>query len=136
MGLMMARNGSLRASIWVGLGLFCLGYGSLLTLGRSNPSWEYVVYLLPAGFGQGLAMPSLLFSAIRMAEPGGSLLLSSILERLELMLTRDDRARSGHLGHLLDQIGRRSMGRSAYIGNNSKHGRELASRSAPRCCRI
>lgn len=75
-GLIMSRNGSLRKMIWVGLGLVVLGNGLILTLKRANPDWKYIVYLLPAGLGQGMAYPSLLFTFIRMADTSGECSLS------------------------------------------------------------
>lgn len=75
-GLIMSRNGSLRKMIWVGLGLVVLGNGLILTLKRANPHWMYIVYLLPAGLGQGMAYPSLLFTFIRMADTSGKYPLS------------------------------------------------------------
>lgn len=75
-GLIMSRNGSLRKMIWVGLGLVVSGNGLILTLKRANPDWKYIVYLLPAGLGQGMAYPSLLFTFIRMADTSGKYPLS------------------------------------------------------------
>ena len=70
-GLVMSRNGSLRKMIWAGFALVALGNGLILTLKRANPNWMYIVYLLPAGLGQGMTYPSLLFTFIRMADTSG-----------------------------------------------------------------
>ena len=74
-----------------------LGNILLATLKASNPSWVYIVFLLPAGLGQGMVNPSLLFSFIRMGKASGECKSCQPFPRRSTLLTSLQNTQSLHL---------------------------------------
>ncbi|KKY18163.1 putative mfs drug [Phaeomoniella chlamydospora] len=63
-GIVMSRVGRLSELLRVGCTLMTLGNALIVLLRFHDASWKYIVYLIPANFGQGISYPSMLFTFI------------------------------------------------------------------------
>lgn len=61
-GIIMSRYGRLNELVRVGCFLMMLGNGLVASLKYKDAPWKYLVYLIPANLGQGIAYPSILFT--------------------------------------------------------------------------
>jgi hypothetical protein len=63
-GIVMSRWGKLLWIVRVGAALMVIGIGLVSTLQFEDSSWKYFVYIFPANFGQAMANPGILFTAL------------------------------------------------------------------------
>lgn len=61
-GIIMSRWGRLSELVRVGCLLMMVGNGLVASLKYEDTSWKYLVYLVPANFGQGMSYPAILFT--------------------------------------------------------------------------
>jgi hypothetical protein len=61
-GLIMSRIGRLSELVRTGCFLMMLGNGLVASLRYKDASWKYLIYLIPANLGQGMAYPAILFT--------------------------------------------------------------------------
>lgn len=61
-GFVMSRWGHLSVLVRTGCFLMMLGNGLVASLAYKGSSWKYLVYLIPANIGQGIAYPAILFT--------------------------------------------------------------------------
>jgi hypothetical protein len=61
-GLIMSRHGRLSELVRAGCFLMMLGNGLVASLRYKDESWKYLLYLIPANLGQGMAYPAILFT--------------------------------------------------------------------------
>ncbi len=61
-GIIMSHHGRLSELVRVGCFLMMVGNGLVASLQYEDASWKYLVYLIPANLGQGMAYPSILFT--------------------------------------------------------------------------
>jgi hypothetical protein len=61
-GIIMSRHGRLSELVRIGCLLMMFGNGLVASLKYKDASWKYLVYLIPANLGQGMAYPSILFT--------------------------------------------------------------------------
>lgn len=71
-GFVMARKDCLLGLSRFGFILILIGSSLVLSLGRSEPSWKYSIYLMIGNFGNGVVFPSSLFAFIRSSDPTGT----------------------------------------------------------------
>jgi MFS family permease len=63
-GFIMSRWGHLSHLVRAGCFFMFLGNGLIASLKYHDSTWKYILYLFPANFGQGMVMPSILFTNI------------------------------------------------------------------------
>jgi hypothetical protein len=61
-GLIMSRHGRLSELVRIGCFLMMLGNGLVASLRYKDAPWKYLIYLIPANLGQGMAYPAILFT--------------------------------------------------------------------------
>lgn len=61
-GLIMSRIGRLSELVRTGCFLMMLGNGLVASLRYKDTPWKYLIYLIPANLGQGMAYPAILFT--------------------------------------------------------------------------
>ncbi|KAJ9495056.1 hypothetical protein H2202_009531 [Exophiala xenobiotica] len=61
-GIVMSRWGRLSELVRVGCLLMMVGNGLVASLRYQDSSWKYLIYLVPANFGQGMSYPAILFT--------------------------------------------------------------------------
>ncbi|KAK5458231.1 hypothetical protein LTS15_004311 [Exophiala xenobiotica] len=61
-GIIMSRWGRLSELVRVGCLLMMIGNGLVASLRYQDSSWKYLIYLVPANFGQGMSYPAILFT--------------------------------------------------------------------------
>ncbi|EXJ92392.1 hypothetical protein A1O3_00942 [Capronia epimyces CBS 606.96] len=61
-GIIMSRWGRLSELVRVGCLMMMVGNGLVASLKYHDESWKYLVYLMPANFGQGMSYPAILFT--------------------------------------------------------------------------
>lgn len=61
-GIIMSRWGYLSALVRIGSLTMVLGNGLVASLKFRDVPWKYLVYLVPANFGQGMVYPAILFT--------------------------------------------------------------------------
>jgi hypothetical protein len=61
-GIIMSRIGCLSELVRIGCFLMMLGNGLVASLRYKDASWKYLIYLIPANLGQGMAYPAILFT--------------------------------------------------------------------------
>ena len=61
-GIIMSRYGHLSKLVMAGCFLMAFGNGLVASLQFRDSSWKYLVYLIPANLGQGIAYPAILFT--------------------------------------------------------------------------
>ncbi|KIW17245.1 hypothetical protein PV08_04436 [Exophiala spinifera] len=61
-GIIMSRWGRLSELVRTGCLLMMVGNGLVASLKYEDSSWKYLVYLIPANFGQGMSYPAILFT--------------------------------------------------------------------------
>ncbi|RFU27317.1 hypothetical protein B7463_g9028, partial [Scytalidium lignicola] len=61
-GVVMSHYGKLSELVRVGCFLMMFGNGLVASLKYRDSSWKYLIYLVPANLGQGMAYPSILFT--------------------------------------------------------------------------
>ena len=81
-GIVMSRYGRLSELVRAGCFLMMLGNGLVASLCYEDASWKYLVYLLPANLGQGMAYPAILFTFLAAFDHSGK---SEILYRYFLL---------------------------------------------------
>ena len=70
-GIVMSRFGRLSALTRAGCFFMALGSALVASLQFRDSSWKYIVYLIPANLGQGIAYPSILFTFIAAFDHSG-----------------------------------------------------------------
>ncbi len=70
-GVVMSRWGFLIPLVRAGAVFMTIGNALTATLGFSDPSWKYFVYIFPANLGQGIIFPSILFTSLATFEHAG-----------------------------------------------------------------
>ena len=70
-GIVMSRYGRLSELVRAGCFLMMLGNGLVASLCYEDASWKYLVYLLPANLGQGMAYPAILFTFLAAFDHSG-----------------------------------------------------------------
>lgn len=76
-GIVSRKPSMLTLLIWTGFALVVLGNVLLITLSMNEPGWKYIVFLIPANLGQGIAYPSILFRFIGLSQQCGKCSISN-----------------------------------------------------------
>lgn len=61
-GIIMSRWGRLSELVRLGSFLMMAGNGLVALLKFQDLPWKYILYLIPANFGQGMTYPAILFT--------------------------------------------------------------------------
>ena len=70
-GFIMSRYGKLIGLLRIGTLCMTLGNGLVTSLGFSDSTWKYYLFIFPANLGQGITYPSTLFTNIATFEHSG-----------------------------------------------------------------
>jgi hypothetical protein len=70
-GIIMSRWGRLSELVRVGCLLMMVGNGLVASLRYQDSSWKYLIYLVPANFGQGMSYPAILFTFLAAFDHNG-----------------------------------------------------------------
>src|ERR1700761_8722018 len=72
-GIVMSRWGKLLWIVRAGAASMVLGNALTASFAIKESSWNYIVYIFPANFGQGIAYPGTLFTSLASFEHAGTL---------------------------------------------------------------
>lgn len=70
-GIIMSRWGRLSELVRFGSMLMMVGNGLVAMLKFHDVPWKYLLYLIPANFGQGTVYPAILFTFLSAFEHSG-----------------------------------------------------------------
>lgn len=73
-GFIMSRYGKLIPLLRSGVLLMTLGNALVTSLGFSDSTWKYYLFIIPANLGQGITYPSTLFTNIATFDHSGMVL--------------------------------------------------------------
>ncbi len=87
-GIIMSRWGRLSELVRVGCLLMMVGNGLVASLRYQDTPWKYLIYLIPANFGQGMSYPAILFTFLAAFDHNGKCSSLSLCIEAELLKSK------------------------------------------------